>query len=45
MFVCVCFKCVTPPETYIEHENQWLADDISFWDGLFSVDMLYVQHL
>ena len=27
---------VTLPETNIAPENQWLEDDISVWDGLFS---------
>ena len=27
---------VTLPETNIALENQWLEDEFSFWDGLFS---------
>ena len=30
----------TFPETNISPENQWLEDEISFWDGLFSGAML-----
>ena len=30
----------TLPETNISPENQWLEDDISIWDGLFSGAML-----
>ena len=30
----------TLPETNVAPENGWLADDMSFWDGLFSGAML-----
>ena len=30
----------TLPETNIALENQWLEDEFSFWDGLFSGAML-----
>jgi len=30
----------TLPETNITPENQWLEDEISFWDALFSGAML-----
>ena len=28
------------PKTNIAPENGWLEDEISFWEGLFSLDML-----
>ena len=34
---CGCFPLIeiTFPKTNIAPENQWLEDEISFWDGLF----------
>ena len=36
----VSFAEGTLPKTHIAPENQWLEDDISFWDTLFSEAML-----
>ena len=30
----------TLPKTNIAHENGWLEYEISYWEGLFPVDML-----
>ena len=33
-------KSSTLPEANVAPENQWLEDEMSFWDGLFSVATL-----
>ena len=39
------FKFTLPDETNTAPENQWLEDEGSSWDGLFSGAMLDVQIL
>ncbi len=39
------FGAATLPKTNIAPENGWLEDEISYWEGLFSGDLLVSQRV